>query len=244
MRLKPLGKLPVELNAVQGCLNSSAAEAISLQLLQLTQHQPSWLKAANCKQQPGHNGRRQASRRQKNAFGVYVSTNSAVKKVISCHTRLSKPQGQEEQTRRAGRQNRQTFCALAGSTPFRPRLKVGCRSSSLRPPPMMDSPRPLSVRARLRGAAVVPNMSEAMTDSTKGMAQHDLVQGLSMHCGVHRPGVKLIKEDQLVRSAHRSTGPAADELCFILAQIQGNAARHRNYVSTVTLGKHMWRCNN
>ncbi len=32
-----------------------------------------------------------------------------------------------------------------------------------------------------------------MTASTQRMAQHYLVQGLSMHCGVHRPGLKLIK---------------------------------------------------
>ena len=32
-----------------------------------------------------------------------------------------------------------------------------------------------------------------MPDSTKRMAQHYLVQRLSMHCGVHGPGLKLIK---------------------------------------------------
>lgn len=32
-----------------------------------------------------------------------------------------------------------------------------------------------------------------MTDSTKRMVQHYLVQRLSMHCRVYRPGLKLIK---------------------------------------------------
>mmetsp|Transcript_6913 Transcript_6913/g.24419 ORF Transcript_6913/g.24419 Transcript_6913/m.24419 type:complete len:386 (-) Transcript_6913:850-2007(-) len=52
-----------------------------------------------------------------------------------------------------------TSATLSGATPLRPMLKVGCLSSSSRPPPMSDSPSPDSSSALRSGLAGVPSMA-------------------------------------------------------------------------------------
>mmetsp|Transcript_14849 Transcript_14849/g.46250 ORF Transcript_14849/g.46250 Transcript_14849/m.46250 type:complete len:242 (-) Transcript_14849:692-1417(-) len=87
-----------------------------------------------------------------------------------------------------------TLGTSASATPFRPIEKVGWRSSSDRPPPMTDSPRPDSSSALRSGAADVPSSSWSRISHTSassvGMRSSDstqLVQSMCWFLGVPSP---------------------------------------------------------